>query len=273
MVSLLLSSASALRYRTAFVRCQTTTLANTPKKSFPRNRVQNYNARRFFYRSIRSGSRRKRMPHPPRPRFLCLPAILLALACTSVALAQHDPGGVTGGGMVGGSTGRSKPATTKPATKPAPQQSPPETKNHSASSLNARQQQRPQPAQRRLLLPTRRSSLQRAEISRSTRTLFKGHEDQSVDDLRPLSHRLDLQRSRRVRLRTRSNPASYRRSAKLRRGTFRVGLCLSQSSKNSPKLSPHSRKLFDSNLTTQPRTTRSDGSTTNRKITPKRSRV
>jgi len=41
------------------------------------------------------------------------------MACSSVALAQHDPSGVTGGGMIGGSTGRpaSKPAT-KPATKP-----------------------------------------------------------------------------------------------------------------------------------------------------------
>ena len=54
-----------------------------------------------------------------RPRLITLSAIML-LACSSIAFAQHDPTGITGGGMIGGSTGRpaSKPAT-KPATKPA----------------------------------------------------------------------------------------------------------------------------------------------------------
>ena len=58
------------------------------------------------------------------PRVICLSAVLLILTTSSFALAQHESGGVTGGGMIGGSTGRpsTKPATkaaTKPATKPA----------------------------------------------------------------------------------------------------------------------------------------------------------
>ena len=48
------------------------------------------------------------------PHLVCLSAILLITS--SVAIAQHDGGGVTGGGMIGGSTNR---PSTKPATKPA----------------------------------------------------------------------------------------------------------------------------------------------------------
>ena len=51
----------------------------------------------------------------PAPRLLSLSAVILLT--TSVALAQHDSGGVTGGGMIGGSTSTSRP-TTKPTTKP-----------------------------------------------------------------------------------------------------------------------------------------------------------
>ena len=55
------------------------------------------------------------MTIPPLRRFVCLFAVLLITS--SVAVAQHDPGGVTGGGMIGGSTERStKP---KPSNKPA----------------------------------------------------------------------------------------------------------------------------------------------------------
>src|ERR1041385_2971102 len=50
----------------------------------------------------------------PAPRLLSLSAVILITM--SVALAQHDSGGVTGGGMIGGSTSR---PSTKPATKPA----------------------------------------------------------------------------------------------------------------------------------------------------------
>src|SRR6185437_6929734 len=52
----------------------------------------------------------------PAPRLLSLSAVILIT--TSVALAQHDSGGVTGGGMIGGSTSTSRPST-KPTTKPA----------------------------------------------------------------------------------------------------------------------------------------------------------
>src|SRR5215470_18150005 len=49
----------------------------------------------------------------PAPRLLSLSAVILIT--TSVALAQHDSGGVTGGGMMGGNTSR---PSTKPTTKP-----------------------------------------------------------------------------------------------------------------------------------------------------------
>src|ERR1051325_10326084 len=48
------------------------------------------------------------------PRFVYLSVSLLLL--TSSAMAQHDPAGITGGGMIGGSTSR---PTIKPATRPA----------------------------------------------------------------------------------------------------------------------------------------------------------
>src|SRR5215212_8721970 len=56
-----------------------------------------------------------------RPRLLCVSALLLILTSSSIVLAQHDPSGVTGGGMIGGSTGRpaAKPATKPVTTKPA----------------------------------------------------------------------------------------------------------------------------------------------------------
>src|SRR6185436_9277351 len=56
------------------------------------------------------------------PRLITLSAVLLIFICGSVAFAQHDSGGVTGGGMIGGSTGR---PTTKPTTKPATTTKPP----------------------------------------------------------------------------------------------------------------------------------------------------
>src|SRR6476619_523670 len=51
-----------------------------------------------------------------RPRFIGLSALVFLLTTSSVTLAQHDSGGITGGGMIGGSTSR---PSTKPATKPA----------------------------------------------------------------------------------------------------------------------------------------------------------
>src|SRR5215210_4366092 len=59
------------------------------------------------------------MQIPSRPRFISLSATLVLLATASVALAQHDPGGITGGGMIGGSTERSSKPASKPANKPA----------------------------------------------------------------------------------------------------------------------------------------------------------
>src|SRR5215203_2512461 len=54
---------------------------------------------------------------PQLPKPLCLSAILILLT-TSVAMAQHDPGAATGGGMIGGSTERAKPIVKKPAITP-----------------------------------------------------------------------------------------------------------------------------------------------------------
>ena len=56
------------------------------------------------------------MSLPARPQLIAVFATVILLTTASIALAQHDPSGITGGGMIGGSTGR--PAT-KPATKPA----------------------------------------------------------------------------------------------------------------------------------------------------------
>src|SRR6476659_1454228 len=53
------------------------------------------------------------------PRLSCLITVLF-LGCGSVALAQHDSGPVTGGGIIGGSTTRTstKPAGTTKRTTP-----------------------------------------------------------------------------------------------------------------------------------------------------------
>src|SRR5687768_17327314 len=56
------------------------------------------------------------MPNLSRPSFIGLSAIVFLFATGSVAMAQHDSGGITGGGMIGGSTSR---PSTKPASKPA----------------------------------------------------------------------------------------------------------------------------------------------------------
>ena len=138
------------------------------------------------------------MPILTRPRFIGLSAIIFLFASGSVAMAQHDPGGITGGGMIGGSTGRpsTKPAT-KPASKPAATTTTPRRRHHSRDYSNQTREHDDKANniddhECRRLLSTRRSSLQRTKVSRSTRTISKGHADQSVDVVSALSHRLDL---------------------------------------------------------------------------------
>ena len=139
------------------------------------------------------------MTFPPLHRLVCICAVLLLTS--GVTVAQHDP--VTGGGMIGGSTERStKPKTTKPA-----------------STTTTTPRKRPTPATVKRPAPVTSTvtadsyyqqgeALQREEIPRSARSLFKGHADQSVDVVSALPHRLDLQRSRRLRIRCGSNEAS-----------------------------------------------------------------
>src|SRR5262249_44476733 len=59
-----------------------------------------------------------------RPRTYFLSTVMILLCVGIVVFAQHDSGGVTGGGMIGGSTTRTstKPAgtTTAPRKRPTP---------------------------------------------------------------------------------------------------------------------------------------------------------
>src|SRR5689334_1688355 len=89
--------------------------------------------------------------------------------------------------------------------------------NRAAQETNNNSSQAPDnDNDRRDLLPARRSTLQPEKISRSARAIFKGHGNQPVDGVVALSHRLDLQRSRGLQLRSRSAPARRRAAAQQR---------------------------------------------------------
>jgi hypothetical protein len=103
------------------------------------------------------------MPNLTRPRFISLSAFVFLLSTSSVALAQHDAGGITGGGMIGGSTNR---PSTKPASKPTNNDNDYTAKtNHSHSDYDSSQTPNfDNIDERRRLLPARRSSLQSAKV-------------------------------------------------------------------------------------------------------------
>src|SRR2546423_7273494 len=103
MVSCFPSSASALRYRTALFTVKPNRHSPSP---FTPHLILAYNTScglSVAHSVLAAGE--TMMSTPFRPRLTSLSAILV-LFLTSAAFAQHDPNGVTGGGMIGGSTGR-----------------------------------------------------------------------------------------------------------------------------------------------------------------------
>jgi hypothetical protein len=135
-------------------------IAAHPQQLFPRKLILNYNDR-AVPKPLHSGQAAGEnvMPNLTRPRFISLSAFVFLLSTSSVALAQHDAGGITGGGMIGGSTSR---PSTKPASKPATK---PAATNHSHSDYDSSQTPNfDNIDERRRLLPARRSSLQSAKV-------------------------------------------------------------------------------------------------------------